>query len=130
MAPITVLSSGSVAGGSGLTSWSAKGTFIQSIGSSLGFEQNSASIATLTGTSAALGQSFIANTSGVIDLVFLNVHQQNTPADNVYVEIQTDSSDKPSGTVIGTSAQIAASSLSSTFSTDVEQTRFIFYTTV
>lgn len=68
-------------------------------------------------TSARRGQSFVitdANASD-IELQFINllVNKGGTPSDNLYIEIQTDSSGAPSGTVVtnGTSSTLAGGSV-------------------
>lgn len=56
--------------------------------------------------------------------VYLNVKKVGSPSDNIQVQIQTDSSGVPSGTVIGTSVNVAGSALTTSF----QRVRFSFTT--
>lgn len=64
----------------------------------------------LVGQSAATtarGQAFSPLTSEVIDTVGYTVDRDGSPADDLIVEIQSDSGNAPSGTVLATVATIA-----------------------
>jgi hypothetical protein len=64
-----------------------------------------------SGTNEQAAQSFSSGAGGLVSLVALSVSVTGSPTDNFIVEIQTDSSGVPSGTVVGTSVSVLASSL-------------------
>lgn len=101
----TVDSGAIVGGGSGLTGWSARSTFlIEDVGdyfqgapnASIGYEK--------------LAQSFAATSSYSVSAVVLNLTKAGTPSDNWTVTIEGNSgSNTPNGTPIATSGIFAVS---------------------
>jgi hypothetical protein len=61
-------------------------------------------------TSAEVGQSFVP-TASTVTAVQLEVYKSGCPSDNLLIEIQTDASNLPSGTVVGSTISIASASL-------------------
>jgi len=66
------------------------------------------------GTNEEQAQSFPSGSGGSVTGIALWLSNANAPTDDLVVELQTDSGGVPSGTVVGSSASIAASSLTTT----------------
>lgn len=66
-----------------------------------------------TGTAEEQAQSFVCNSATTVLAVSAMLMKFGSPTDNLIVEIQTDSSGSPSGTVVGTGGSISCSTLTS-----------------
>jgi hypothetical protein len=102
---VTVDASSIVGGGSGLTGWSARSTFlIENVGD---YFQGAPNNSVYLGDKQA--QSFLTTSTYSASGVVLNLIQNGTPSDNWFVTIEADSSGSPSGTPLATSQNINAS---------------------
>jgi hypothetical protein len=115
---VTVDSGAIVGGGSGITGWSARSTFL--------IEDTDANLLTIPfvaetqiGDNASReipAQSFTAGSSYSLAAVVLPLVRNGTPTDNFYVEIRSDNSDSPSSTVLATSnLHSSATAVSATY---------------
>lgn len=113
MTPVTV-AAGSVAGGSGNTGWSAKALFVEPASTSIQHRTKNLTQAVSggTGLNSAVAQSFTAGVSTSVLSVSIRMYRTGTPTDDLYVTINTNATDRPSATVLGTSANVSAASLS------------------
>jgi hypothetical protein len=73
-----------------------------------------AGIGTAAGVVEQRGQSFVASSSALLTSIAVYLDREASPADNIIFEIQTDNAGVPSGTVVGTSVAVAASTISLT----------------
>jgi hypothetical protein len=108
MPPVTVDAGSIVGGGSGNTGWNARSTFLLNQPDQ---QQRSHSGAVQpVGNATAntrVAQSFTAGSSYSLAAVLLYVYKTGAPTDNWYVEIQSDSSNTPSGSVLATSQNLS-----------------------
>lgn len=133
MTPVTVDSSALVAGGSGNTVWSAKGTFqrpTRAIGVPIDMVASVSTSGFGTTSTPKIGQSFTPDHDMSVTSVTTIISKSGAPTDDVTVEIRSDASNTPGGTVLGTSAAINGATMTTT-TPDWENVReFTFSTPV
>ena len=103
MAPVTVRSTANVAGGSGNTGWSARSLFsyvVPEIATDVVTPGNAPSFFGASSSSNGFAQAFTPGSSFSLAAIDVMIAPFGAVADSYYVEVQTDNSNKPSGTPV------------------------------